>query len=246
MNDVDCSYSQHLCELCADAGIEIDSCKAELLLRYLSLVREYNSKVNLTRITSMEEAVILHLFDSLSVMREMSLDFDPSDNRISFLDMGTGAGFPGIPLCVCTAWSGTLVDSVNKKVNAVHEMAESLDIGRAKTLHGRLEELALQFRSSFDIVVARALAPASVLLEYASPFLKKRGILYVMKANPTDDEIEDARRVALICGMSLLRDSSFDLPDDMGHRRVLVYRKDSKPSIRLPRRIGEARKNPLQ
>ena len=67
-----------------------------------------------------------------------------------------------------------------------------------------------------------------------------------MKANPTDDEIEDARRVALICGMSLSRDSSFNLPDDMGHRRILVYRKDSKPSIRLPRRIGEARKNPLQ
>lgn len=234
-----------LIELAASYGISITRAQTEKLLHHLELVVQVNKHTNLTRITTLDEALVLHVLDSLLALHVMAEDFDLSDGSTSFLDMGTGAGFPGVPIAICTAWKGLLVDSVRKKTDAVQSFSDALSLERSATAHGRLEDLALEHSKTFDVVVARAVASAPVLVEYAAPFLKLGGCLYVMKARPSADELDQGNRAADLCGMRNVGCRIFDLPNEMGHREILVYKKVSSPSIRLPRAVGKARKEPL-
>ena len=155
--------------------------------------------------------------------------------------MGTGAGFPGIPLAIATGATGTLIDSVGKKINAVNAIIQKLQLDQATAVHTRIEEYAIQNKGCFDIVVARALASMPILIEYATPFLRERGRFIISKGN----ELVSAQQAASICGLKLARTDTFDLPFDLGHREIFLFERVSKPSISLPRQNGMARKNPL-
>lgn len=223
-------------------GISCDRRRAELLLRHLSLVIEKNKVMNLTRITSPEEAVSLHILDSLLPLTCLGIDMS---EKTSFIDLGTGAGYPGIPLAIMTGATGLLVDSVGKKVNAVNEFISNLDLHTVTAVHARVEELPASELSRHDYVFVRAVAQANVLVEYAAPLLKMHGCLVLEKGRPAEDEIEASKRAGEVCGMSLVSRETFELPDELGHREILIYEKTSKPRIKLPRRTGLAKKEPL-
>lgn len=237
---------EHLVEQLIDElsqfGISLTQEQAQMLVSYLGLVIEKNKVVNLTRITNPSEAVTLHLVDSLLPLVSNSLHVDESSK---ILDMGTGAGFPGVPVAVVTGAQALLVDSVRKKTDAVAEFVAALGLGNVSTRHSRLEELARELTSSQDVVFARAVARTNVLIEYATPFLSQNGVLVVEKGRPEDDEITEAEKAASLCGLSLVSRETFELPYDLGHREILIYKKVGKSKIKLPRRTGLAKSQPL-
>lgn len=217
--------------------------QVRLLVSHLMLVIEKNKVVNLTRILDPRDALVLHVMDSL-------LFIAPPEAQMSeksmLLDMGTGGGYPGIPLAIATGATSLLVDSVGKKVTAVHEFVEQLGLNDTIVCQkARVEELPQICGDRFDFVVARAVAKTNILVEYAAPLLKKGGLLLVGKGKPDSIELDAAHRAAKMCGLSEVSRETFELPRDLGHREILVYRKDHKPSLPLPRPVGMAKRKPL-
>lgn len=224
-----------------EAGMNVGDDKVALLARHLFLVIQKNEVVNLTRIDSPEDGAYLHVVDSLLLAH--AFDDAPAG---PFMDMGTGAGFPGIPLAIATGRKALLVDSVGKKIAAVDEFLRTLGLSpRVAARHERVEDLARERRGSFAVVTARAVAQTNVLVEYAAPLLRRGGRLVAAKARPSDEEIAAADRAAQICGLRRVSRETFELPGERGHREVLSYERVGNPSIKLPRAMGLAKKQPL-
>ncbi len=243
MTDFELScYEEKLSGYLTDYGIQASANQVQGLLKHLELVIEKNKVVNLTRITNVEEALVLHILDSL-----LPLTLPEVSERLSkaYLDMGTGAGFPGIPIGLLSGSQGVLIDSVGKKISAVNEFCDELGLEKVHGKHGRLEELAVTHRGEFGLVFARAVAQANVLVEYATPFLAKNGMLVLEKAKPEMTEINASNKAAKICGLRMLEPVEFELPNELGHRTILMYIKENQPSIKLPRRTGLAKQSPL-
>ena len=221
-------------------GIGCSSDQADLLLEHMFLVLKKNEHLNLTRIIEPTDAVTLHIVDSL-----VPLSFLPMRAGTRFLDLGTGGGYPGIPLAIMTQSNGVLLDSVGKKVAAVNEFIQSLSLDSVTAEHARVEDFARAHSAEFDFVFARAVAQSNVLIEYASPLLKIHGLLVLEKARPTQQELDAAQGACSLCGMSFVSRETTELPRDLGHREILIYEKTSAPKLKLPRQAGLAKKEPL-
>jgi 16S rRNA (guanine527-N7)-methyltransferase len=221
-------------------GLDLSSDQEELMVRHLMLVIDKNKKLNLTRITSPEEAIYLHILDSLLLLPYLMKDTG------LFLDLGTGAGFPGIPLTIASGWNSVLLDSVGKKASAVNEFLQELGLsGKSSTIACRVEEYASSHKGEFDAVVVRAVAALPTLVEYASPLLEKGGRLVVTKGRPTEDEMSSGDKASSLCGMRRIACEEFDIPNQLGHRTLLVFEKTSNGRIVLPRHVGMAKSKPL-
>lgn len=227
-----------------DYEIPLSGRQAQMLLTHLELVLEKNKSINLTRITQSKEALILHILDSLLFSLVM-----PQENDESFrlLDMGTGAGYPGIPLAILFDNANCdLADSVGKKCQAVNEFVAELNLtDRVNTICDRVESIAKSKGSLYDVVTARAMDKLSVLLEYASPLLRYGGVLVASKGRIQNEEKEHALQVAPLLGFGLSKTQSLELPDGLGSRELFCFKKVSKPKIHLPRTIGAAKHKPL-
>ena len=210
-----------------------------LLLRHLNLVIEANKAINLTRIDNIDEGVILHIEDSLSGVKFLN-DAPPG----LYGDMGSGAGFPGIPLAIATGRETVLIDTRAKKVKALDSFIDELGLHNVSTYAGRAELLAKTQAKRYAALTARALSRLSVLLELASPLLKTGGKLICYKAQMDEAELAHARRVQQLVGMSLNLDETFLLNGEYT-RRILVFEKIGEPKVKLPRQEGQAQKNPL-
>lgn len=239
--------SQQVDELClqliselASFGIECSQFQAKMLINHLRMVIEKNKEFNLTRIIDPQEAVTLHIVDSLVPLASLRIS-----SQARFLDIGTGAGYPGIPIAVLTNSYGTLLDSVGKKVAAVQEFVNALNLSKILVAKSRAEDYAKTHVGEFDYVFVRAVAQSNVLIEYSAPFLKMHGLAVLEKANPSADELLYAKRAAFICGMSFVTQESFELPHDLGHREILLFEKIGESQIMLPRSVGMAKKSPL-
>lgn len=216
-----------------------------LVMHHLYLMYQKNAFINLTSIRTMPDGLILHSLDSLLFAKVID-EYIALDSYALALDMGTGGGFPGIPLAAVSNFNVELLDSVGKKVNACNEFIEEMGLkDRVHASHARLEEFVKETGRAFDIVTARALAKLDVLIEYAEPYVKRGGYLFFGKANPDAQEIRDAKIVAKICGFEIVSRETFELPDNFGHREIVVLQKISKSKVRLPRKNGEAKNNPL-
>ena len=205
-----------------------------------NLYHDWNSKINVISRKDIDFLYEHHVLHSLAIAK--AIKFRPGTK---VLDLGTGGGFPGIPLHVLTGIPGTLLDSVGKKDKAVEAFCNALGLTDLTGIHDRLESYAVEHPASCDLVVARAVAPIPVLIEYAAPILRRGGQLLISKGNPEDDEVAQGLKAAKVCGFELRRHESCDLPDNCGHREFFSLMKVSKPSIKLPRSVGEARRRPL-
>lgn len=212
--------------------------REDLLKKHLELVIEANKTTNITRITTWEEGMLLHVQDSLIGLPELS---DAPEGW--YADIGSGAGYPGIPLAIESGRRTLLVDSVGKKTAILDHMIEELKLENVETYTGRIEDLAKDHPRSFTAITARALARLSVLMELASPLLAKGGRLICYKANVEQDELDHALELERKLGMRLFSDRSVSLEDH--HRRIICFEKTGQPMLKLPRKVGMAQKKPL-
>lgn len=222
-------------------NVEPTEAQRELLDRHLSLIIEANKISNLTRITGWEQGQLLHVEDSLVGVPEV---LDAPEGR--YADLGTGGGFPGIPVAIMSGRDTLLVDSVGKKTRALDSVIDELGMSEViKTYTGRAEDLALELPGEFAVITARALSSLPSLIELGSPLLKRGGRMVCYKARPDDDEVERAVSLEKKLGMSLVSRRDVVLSDEETHRCIFVFEKVKKQKIKLPRRVGMAQRHPL-
>ncbi len=229
-----------------ELGLCLDDAAARKLVDYLVLMLKQNETMNLTAIKEWDKALLLHLVDSLVVLPEFEAVISKNPT-LPFLDMGSGAGLPGIPLAIVKDQAhGVLCDSVKKKMNAVEGFISQLDLTeRLSTSTQRLEELGSARRGQFGCITARALASLPVLIEYATPLLAKGGSFIAIKGRPEKEEVQAGSKAAKICGLAVQSTRTVELPCDSGERTIIVYEKVVETTIKLPRGVGEASKKPL-
>lgn len=203
---------------------------------YSDYLIEVNSHTNLTTITDPTEIKIKHFEDSLSV-----LPYIKEGNKV--LDIGAGAGFPGIPLRIEKNFDLTLVDSVNKKVNFMNEVIEKLELENARAIHTRAEDFAKENRESFDVVVSRAVANMSTLSELCIPFLKNGGTFIALKGPKADEELEVASKAIDILGGKVKEIDRFSIDDN--DRVNIIVEKIHPTKKKYPRGKNQPKKNPL-
>lgn len=212
----------------------------EMIEQYLVRILQENEKINLTNIKDFQEAKLLHIEDSLTALPEMN-------NAPAGLygDMGSGGGFPGVPLAVTTGRRTILIDSVKKKMATVSSVLDEMGLSsQISTYDRRIEELAQEQTQRFAVLTARALSSLPSLLELASPLLMKHGRLICLKAH-TEDELIRSQKIEEQTGMHFISKRDYYLSDNKTYREIIVFEKTMKPSIKLPRRIGLAQKKPL-
>lgn len=213
-----------------------------LMQRYLDSILEANKVTNLTRITDGEQARLLHIEDSLVGLPEVN---EAPTGLCG--DLGSGGGFPGVPLALATGRKTLLVDSVKKKMAIVQSALDDLSLSeQISTSSERIEDLPLEYKEKFAVLTARALSKLVSLIELASPLLKNGGRLVCYKAQLSSEELEEALAVQDLVGMKMISQREICLSDGETTRTIVVFEKIGKSRIKLPRRIGLAQKQPLR
>lgn len=226
-------------------NIILNQMQIEQFLKYYDLLTEWNSFMNLTAITEFSEVVKKHFVDSISLIMAIP---DLSEKTYSLIDVGTGAGFPGIPLkIIFPNLNVTLLDSLNKRIHFLDEVISFLDLDRIETIHGRAEDFAKpgKLRESFDLCVSRAVANLSTLSEYCIPFVKKEGYFVAYKSEHIYEEFENAKRAVKIMGGNCERQIELEIPNSDIKRVLFVIKKENNTPLKYPRKSGTPSKEPL-
>lgn len=225
----------------ASLGVELNDAALEKFDTLAQLLIEQNKTMNLTAITDPDEVVIKHFADSVSLFSAVI----PEENA-KILDLGTGAGFPGIPLLIARPDIRlTMVDSTAKKLRYVADTVEKLGL-EAEVLHARAEEAGKnpEYREKYGIVCSRAVAALNVLSEYCLPFVKVGGVFVAMKGAKAEEEITDAKKAIGILGGKIIDKKTFTLSDG-GERTLIIIKKISQTSPKYPRVSAQISKKPL-
>lgn len=213
----------------------------EKLYEYMNLLIEWNTKINLTAITEPNDIILKHFIDSITINKYL-------EDVSSVLDIGTGAGFPGIPLKILHPnIKFSLVDSLNKRISFLNEVCKKLSLNKIECLHARAEELAKNsdYREKYDIVTSRAVARLATLLEYMLPFVNIGGKCICMKGSNIEEELEEAKRAINILGGRIEKVEKFILPDSDMERNIIVIEKINKTPSIYPRKAGMPSKQPI-
>ncbi len=222
-------------------NIEINEEQIKSFEKYMNLLLEWNEKINLTAITQPEEVKLKHFVDSLTVLKYIN-----DDDKV--IDIGTGAGFPGIPLKIMKENTKiTLLDSLNKRINFLNIVIETLNLRNIQAIHGRAEEIARNklYREKYDVAVSRAVANLSTLTEYMLPFVKVGRKCICMKGANVNEEIEKAKNAIKELGGEIERVDNFYLSDNDNERNIIIIRKVKETSSKYPRKAGMPSKEPL-
>lgn len=226
-----------------ELGIKQDQNQLERFHKFYQLLIEWNKVMNLTGITEYEDVVEKHFVDSLSIIKAIDL------SRIhTVIDVGTGAGFPGIPLKIAFPHLRVvLLDSLNKRIKFLDEVISQLGLTEIRTIHGRAEEYARkeEYREQFDLCVSRAVANLSTLSEYCLPYIQVGGIFIPYKSGEIDDEVEQSKKAVRILGGNIKDIMKFELPGTDIHRSFVLIHKEQHTQKKYPRKAGIPAKEPL-
>ena len=230
-------------EGCQRLGISLDEEKKQQFIKFYELLTEWNKVMNLTGITEFEEVLQKHFIDSLAIQKVT--DMGETDTVI---DVGTGAGFPGIPLKIAFPHLKiTLLDSLQKRIRFLDEVVQTLNLRGVTTIHGRAEEYARrkEHREKYQICVSRAVANLSSLAEYCLPFVKKGGYFISYKSGNIEEELSRSENAVKILGGEIENTVYFQLPgSDIERSFVLIKKKENTPG-KYPRKAGMPTKEPL-
>ena len=215
--------------------------------QYYDLLVEWNSFMNLTAITEFDEVCQKHFLDSLSIVKAYP-DHYFEKNTFQLIDIGTGAGFPSIPIkIVFPNLKFTLVDSLNKRIKFLNEVIDQLQLSDCTAVHGRAEDLAKNssYREQYDFCVSRAVANLSTLCEYCMPYVKVGGRFVSYKSEKITEEAEKAKHAIFVLGGKSERQVEFTLPDSDIYRNIYIIQKEKITPKKYPRKAGLPSKEPL-
>ena len=227
----------------ADLGYPLTDRQKEQYERYFELLVEWNEKINLTAITEKDDVYLKHFYDSIAPILQGLIQNHP----IRLLDIGAGAGFPSLPMKILfPELDVTIIDSLNKRINFLHLLAEELGLSGVHFYHGRAEDFAQDkaFRAQFDIVTARAVARMQVLSELTIPYLKVGGQLLALKASNAPEELEEAKNALNLLFSKVEDNLQYELPNGDPRYITLVEKKKETPN-KYPRKAGMPNKRPL-
>lgn len=222
--------------------IDINEEQINKFYDYMNLLIEWNKKINLTAITDYNEIILKHFVDSLTINKCIK-----ENNYV--VDVGTGAGFPGIPLKIIRDDINiVLVDSLNKRINFLNEVITRLNLKEISTVHSRIEDFGKnkEYREKFDFVTARAVAHLSVLSEYLLPISKVGGKCICMKGSNVEEELDTGKNAIKILGGKINCIDQFELPESDISRNIIVLDKIKNTSAKFPRKAGIPSKEPLK
>lgn len=237
---------EQLMQETAGIGVTLNDRQIEQFEQYFAILTEWNQVMNLTAITEEKEVVTKHFTDSLALVKAMPKEELEAGRTL--IDVGTGAGFPGIPLKIAFPnLKVTLLDSLNKRVKFLNTVCEELGLEGVEAVHGRAEDFGQnpKYREQYDLCVSRAVANMASLSEYCVPFVKVGGYFIPYKSGDVEEELKKAEKAIKLLGGTLCGVSKFSLPGGDGERSLIKIRKEKTTGKRYPRKAGLPAKEPL-
>ena len=235
-------FDKKMQEKSSELDINFSVEQLEKFYRYMELLIEWNEKMNLTAIIEPNEIILKHFVDSLTIIKYLK-------NAKTLVDVGTGAGFPGIPVAIMMPnLEITLVDSLNKRLIFLEEVIKELKLTNVKLVHSRAEEFGQNkmYREKFDIATSRAVANLSTLSEYLIPLVKINGNIISMKAAQAEEEIEQAKNAIKELGGKINKIEEFNLPQSDIGRTIILISKEKQTPNKYPRKAGTPNKEPIK
>ncbi len=242
---------------CGQFGLHLSDQQLSQFLEYYKLLVEWNSFMNLTAITDFDEVVLKHFADSLAIYQypgfrkffnSVNNDFNSINDIVSLIDVGTGAGFPGIPLKIMfPELKITLLDSLQKRIHFLNTVIEKLDLKDITTIHGRAEDYGKnpKYREQYNFCVSRAVANLSVLSELCIPFVKKNGYFIAYKSEKVKEELIGSEKAISVLGGKTEKQLEYKLPDSDINRALLLIKKIEATPKQYPRKAGIPEKRPI-
>ena len=225
-------------------GIEVTDEILDNFRIYREILVDWNQKMNLTGIEEEKDVYIKHFIDSLSAVSKGYIK-----DGISIIDVGTGAGFPGLPLRICLPkLEVTLLDSLNKRINFLQEVSNNVNIDNIEFIHGRAEDFGKdeKYREKYDVATARAVAGLPVLMELCVPFVKVGGYFVCLKGPNANLELEESKKAMEVLGVEFVEKIDIELPEvDLEHN-ILVFKKVTNTPEKYPRKAGKPSKSPIK
>lgn len=231
-------FSKKIKKYLKEINIEIEEEKIKKLYKYMEMLIQRNKEMNLTAITEPNEIILKHFVDSATILKNIK-----STDKV--VDVGSGAGFPGIPVKILNKnISFTLLDSLNKRIKFLDEVIYNLKLNAIETVHSRAEDFAKESREIFDVAVSRAVAPLNILLEYMLPLVKVGGICICMKGSNIG-EMKDCRKALEILGGEIEKIEELYLPGTDNKRNIIIVQKIKETPKKYPRKAGKPTREPI-
>ncbi|MDU2197652.1 MAG: 16S rRNA (guanine(527)-N(7))-methyltransferase RsmG [Peptostreptococcaceae bacterium] len=227
-----------------DFGIEVNDQMISDLKTYREILVDWNQKMNLTGIEEEKEVFIKHFLDSISAVSNGYIK-----DGISLIDVGTGAGFPGLPLKICLQnIKLTLLDSLNKRINFLQEVSNTVNLKDVEFIHGRAEDFGKNsdYREQYDVATARAVAGLPILMEFCVPFVKVGGYFVCLKGPNANLELEESKMAMDILGLEFVEKIDIELPNEELKHNILVFKKIKNTPEKYPRKAGKPAKSPIK
>ena len=223
-------------------SINLSDIKLEQFYTYMNLLIEWNKKINLTAIVEEKDIIIKHFLDSLTISKYIN-----SNQKI--MDIGTGAGFPGIPLKIVQEnINMNLIDSLNKRITFLNEVVNKIELKNIVAIHSRAEDLAKieEHREKYDIATARAVAGLPILMEFCVPFVKVGGYFVCLKGPNANLELEESKAAMDVLGVEFIEKINIELPESDLNHNILVFKKVKNTPDKYPRKAGKPAKSPIK